>query len=212
MKLKLIRLIILVVFGLITIHLSAQEDYKAEIGVSGGGSYYLGDANSLPFKNMNLAFSGFFRYRFDPRLAARIELTDAKISVNGTQNTILATDFCGEFNFFDLEKSENKLFSKTFSPYIFAGVGVIQDANTEMSLPFGVGLKVKLANHWNLDVKWSNRLLFADNLEGTAFNTPYNNSNYLNGSNLLNNDLLSTLTIGISFDLWKRHCDCKNRE
>ncbi len=219
MKLKRIRLLIFSVFCLISFQSFAQEDYKAEIGVSAGGSYYIGDVNSLPFSNMNPAFSGYLRYNFDPRLAARAELTLATISKTGSfNNRILAGDICGEFNFFELEKNENKQFSKTYSPYIFAGMGMMTEVYKgqklpEFSIPFGVGFKVKLGNRWNLDLKWSNRLLLADNLEGTtkpSIPDPLNNSNRLNGSNFLNNDLLSTFTIGLSFDIWKKHCDCEN--
>jgi len=213
MKFKLVRFAVLCVFLPLSIQSQSQEEYKAEIGVSGGGSYYIGDANSLPFNNLNMAFSGFFRYRFDPRLAARVELAYAVVSGPNFNSNVIATDFCGEFNFFDLEKNEYKQFSKTFSPYIFTGVGILTNVakiSPEMSIPFGVGFKLKLSDRWNLDVKWSNRLLIADNLEGTKINTPYNNMNYLNRTNLLNKDLLSTFTVGISFDIWKKHCDCVN--
>ena len=36
-----------------------------------------------------------------------------------------------------------------------------------------------------------------------------NDLNKLNGTNIFNNDLLSTLTVGISFDFWMKQCDCK---
>jgi hypothetical protein len=219
MKLKLIRLFILGIFGLISFQLLAQDEYKAEIGIEGGESYYLGEANSQPFSNMRTAYGGFFRYRLAQRLALRAELTSATVAGQGIKdNLVYAGDICGEFNFFDLEKNQYKQFSKTFSPYIFAGVGMMTDVYKgqslpEMSLPFGIGLKVKLGDRWNLNVQWSNRLLLADNLEGTTkplIPDPFNNSNSLNGSNILNNDLLSTFTVGISFDIWKKHCDCEN--
>ncbi|MDP4240474.1 MAG: DUF6089 family protein [Bacteroidota bacterium] len=213
---KLIRLFIFGIFGLISFQLSAQDEYKAEIGIEGGGSYYLGEANSHPFSNMRMAYGGFFRYRFDQRLAARVELVSATVAGQGiNDNSVYAGDLCGEFNFFDLEKNQYKQFSKTFSPYIFAGIGMmtgVYDGQTspEFSLTFGVGLKVKLVDRWNLNIQWSNRVLLADNLEGTGIHSTYNNSNSLNGSNILNNDLLSTFTVGLSFDIWKKHCDCEN--
>jgi hypothetical protein len=40
--------------------------------------------------------------------------------------------------------------------------------------------------------------------------TIFNNPNNLNGTNVFNNDLLSTITIGISYDIWKKKCDCLN--
>jgi hypothetical protein len=213
MKMKLIRLLIFCVFCLISVQLSAQDEYRAEIGGNVGGSYYLGDANSQLFKNMQLAYSGFLRYSFDTRLAFKAELMGTSVWNQAFPNhTVLSTDFTGEFNFFDLEKSEYKQFSKIFSPYVFAGLGLMSynDStrfNTKISIPFGIGMKVKLGQRCNLNVQWTTRLLLADNLEGVK---TMNNSGQLNGSNPFNNDLLSTLTVGISFDIWKKQCDCEN--
>lgn len=230
MKKKLIRLFILSVFSLISNHLSAQilvqDEYRAEIGVAGGGSYYLGDANNLSFKNMQIDYGAFFRYRFNPRMALKVEFSSTKIGGdfnylnNQTitiNNAVNAFDLTGEFNFFDLEKNEYKRFSKIFSPYIFAGVGMMnysyadstggKSNSTGISIPFGIGMKVMLGKRWNLNVQWTNRLLFADNLEGLP---KLNNPNGFNGNNPFNNDLLSTVTVGISFDIWKKQCDCEN--
>jgi len=213
MKLKLIELVSLIVFYLISANLSAQDEYRGEIGISGGGSYYLGDDNSRLFNNMQVAYSGFFRYRFDQRFAARVELTSATVAgKNFPTNHVYATDLCGEFNFFDLEKNEYKQFSKTLSPFIFAGVGMmnysyINSTSLNASIPFGVGMKVILGKRWNLSMQWTTRLLLADNLEGKEL---LNNSKSLNGNNFLNDDLLSTFTIGISYDIWKKSCNCVN--
>ena len=212
MKLKVIRIFILSFICLITVNLSAQDEYRAEIGINGGGSYYLGEANSQLFKNMQLAYGGFFRYNYDPRIAVKAELTSTYVQGTGYNNHVFAIDMTGEFNFFDLEKNENKKDSKIFSPYIFAGVGMMNylynnKITLDPSIPFGFGIKLKLNPRWNLNVQWTTRLLLADNLEGT---TSLNNPDGLNGSNPFNNDILSSLTVGISFNIWKKLCDCQN--
>jgi hypothetical protein len=226
MKFKLIRLVIVVASCSFTTLLSAQEKlpdndvYRAEIGITGGGSYYLGDANSRLFYNLQPTYGSFFRYVLNPRIAFRVELNSAQIAGNFTylnttiplNNTIYSADICGEFNFFDLENNPYKRLSKTFSPYIFAGIGGMTDLYIgqklpEISIPFGIGMKLKLGNRWNLNLQWSNKLLLSDYMEG---NSSLNNPQSLNGSNIFNNDLLSTLTIGISFDIWKKECHCLN--
>ena len=212
---KLIRFFILGVFALVSGQLAAQDEYHAEIGVNGGGSYYLGDANSQLFNNMQFAYSGFFRFCINPRLAAKVEIANTVVSGTGFRNRALATDVCGEFNFFDLEKNEYKQFSKTFSPYIFGGFGGVvykgnelnNSQNFSMSIPFGIGMKVKLGHRLNFNAQWTTRLLLADNLERLK---TLNNNPELNGTNPFNNDLLSTLTIGLSFDIWRKRCDCEN--
>jgi len=233
MKFKLIRLFILSVFCLLSIHVSSQsfeiDEYRAEIGLSGGGAYYLGDENSAIFNHTQLSYGAFFRYRFNPRIALKAELSSTKISGTFTDlnsspetinNPVQSLDLTWEFNFFDLERNEYKLNSKIFSPYIFAGVGMMfyQGTNSKdtsnistqrytPSIPFGLGVKVKLGNRWNLNVQWTTRLLLADNLENVA---ELNDKNNLNGSNPFNNDFLSTFTVGISFDIWKKQCECLN--
>ena len=225
MKLKLIRLFFLSVFCILSIHVSSQEfeldEYRAEIGILGGGSYYLGDANSALFNSTQLSYGAFFRYRLNPRIAVKAEFVSTKINGAFTDgnsqlvsftNPVKSLDLTGEFNFFDLEKNEYKQYSKIFSPYIFAGVGMMNYSYSDTlrftpSIPFGLGIKVKLGKRWNLNGQWTTRLLLADNLENNKY---LNNTNKLNGSNPLNNDFLSTFTVGISYDIWKKHCDCLN--
>jgi len=214
-----------------------QDEFRAEIGILGGVAYYIGDANSTLFRNSTPAYGALFRYNFTPRFAARAEFTrtsitgeyelrmidfplsppnDAHVAIMNFDNPINVLDFAGEFNFFDLERSLNRRTSRIFSPYIFVGVGVMNylyqevgqtDASQQftLSIPFGVGIKVKMGKRFNFNAQFSNRLLFADNLEGISI---FNNPHGLNGNNPLNNDMLSTLTIGITYNLWRRCPGC----
>jgi len=214
MILKAIRFILLSVFLLSCGYVSAQDEYRAEIGVVGGGAYCLGESNNKLFNNMQTSYGLFLRYRFNPRIATKLELNFANIKGVGSpsfENKINAVDLTGEFNFFDLEQNPFKRYSRIYTTYIFAGLGLMTDMYPNqqvpaVSIPFGVGFKVKLAKRWNLNAQWSNRLLFSDQIEGIP---EFNNPKGLNGSNFLNNDLLSTITVGISFDFWLKQCDCK---
>lgn len=214
MNLKLIRLFLISVSSVICMQVSAQENYQAEIGVLAGGSYYLGDANNLLFYNMQPSYGVLFRYRYNQRVAIRAELSISNIGdiKYNYSNSINSADFCAEFNFFDLERNENRMYSKIFSPYIFAGVGFMTDlfdkqGLPEPSLPFGLGIKVKISKRWNVNLQWSNKILLnSDYMEN---NPGLNNKSGINGTNIFNNDLLSTLTFGISFDFWKKQCECK---
>lgn len=248
MKFKTIGLFIFFVFVFISSRLSAQvtslDEYKAEIGIDGGSSYYLGDANSKLFNNMHFSYGAFFRYIINPRFALRAEFNRTNNVIKPSpdpKNQLNSSDICAEFNFFDFEKNPYKQFSKTFSPYIFLGLGMMTDVYLgqtapEISCPFGLGMKVKLAPRWNLNIQWSNKLLLpifkhkgkyyddngvvlqtdgikiyhADDMEDNLPNFGLNDPYALNGSNIFNNDLLSTLTVGISFDIWKKNCNCEN--
>ena len=74
-----------------------------------------------------------------------------------------------------------------------------------MYIPVGVGLKWKFASRWQLQLAWQHQIyvLNGDGLEGViAQNAPdkFNDSYQMNGSNILNNDIVSTLTVGLVFE------------
>ncbi|MFN6075753.1 MAG: DUF6089 family protein [Fluviicola sp.] len=48
---------------------------RSEIGLMGGGSFYFGDLNSVPFKNTNAAGQLYYRYYIHSRLSFRANLT-----------------------------------------------------------------------------------------------------------------------------------------
>ena len=76
-----------------------------------------------------------------------------------------------------------------------------------VSIPFGVGFKMMIGDRLNLNVIWSSRMMFSDDLEGKkVFNDPAK----LNGTNIFNNDMLSTLSVGITLNIWKKKCDCSS--
>jgi len=219
MNFKIIRYAITGFLLLLAGLVNAQEDtYFAEIGVHGGSSYYLGDANNVLFKNAQLSYGLIYRQKFNPRLAAHLSWNSTTIAgdgliTNGTSfpysNRVNAFDLAGEFNFFSYERKEYLPFSKTFTPFVFAGVGgVLGNSVATMSLPFGLGFKMMIGDRLNLNIIWSNRLMFSDDLEGVPeFNEPAG----LNGTNIFNNDMLSTLSVGITLNIWKKKCDCSSQ-
>lgn len=211
---RIIRYSLFCIFSLFITQLSAQTNYLAEIGINGGGSYMLDDINGTPFKNPKFDFGIIYRQNFNERLSAHAEWNSTSLdsySINNEMSPISLNtiDLCGEFNFFDLIKKEYKPMSRSFSPYIFTGIGMAFTPNTVSAfpfgtgyIPFGIGLKFKMGNRFNLNAKWAHRLMFNDNIESIT--------GPLNGTNFLNNDVASTYTIGISFDFWERPCDCNN--
>ena len=218
MNFKIIRYAITGFLLLLAGLVNAQEDtYFAEIGVHGGSSYYFGDANNVLFKNAQLSYGLIYRQKFNPRLAAHLNLNSTTVAgdgliTNGTffpyNNRVNTLDLAGEFNFFSYERKEYLPFSKTFTPFVFAGVGgVLGNSVATMSLPFGLGFKMMIGDRLNLNIIWSNRLMFSDDLEGEVeFNEPAG----LNGTNIFNNDMLSTLSVGITLNIWKKKCDCSS--
>ena len=185
----------------------SQSEYLAELGVNGGISYLLDDKNSVPFNNTFLELGLIYRHNFNERLSAHLAWNNTRNIYFNPLDTIMLNiiDLCGEFNFFDLIKRQYKPRSTNFSPYIFAGAGFAFNQQTSgVNIPFGVGIKYKLGSRFNLNAQWAHRLMLnTDKLEGIE--------SALNGSNFMNKDLISTFTIGLSYDFWKRPCDCKTK-
>jgi len=226
MKLKRIRLFILFILIINTLFSAAQEKqydrdtYLAEVGITGGGSYYIGDANKQLFYNMQPSYGILLRYVLNNRIALRAELNSTAIKgdflySNPTyklNNSVYSGDVNAEYNFFDLENNQLNRFSKIFSPYIFAGLGMMNYSYNHQNqykphFSFGVGMKLLLTDRLNLNLQWSNKLLLSDQLEGIP---SLNNPGNLNGSNILNNDLLSTITVAVTYSFWTKKCNCMN--
>lgn len=217
-----------------TIFAWGQDDpYRAEIGFQAGLNGYTGDVNSIAdlnllgknLKNVQGDFGLMFRYRFNQRLALRLGYDYTKVkgiyayrdgaeTYSATLNNRLhLADLWGEFNFFDLENNPYKRFSKRYSPFIFAGIGMVltpgyksvEPRNSVFTVPLGVGFKWKMAEKLNFNIQYTHRLALGDHLEGKPeFDNPIPKTT----ANLLNNDKLSGLSIGISYDFWVRSCDC----
>ena len=115
------------------------DQYKGEIGLQGGCSFYLGDANpSTPFHTPRPSFGGFMRYNISPRYAMRFAISKNQVVGNSTdfkerfpedKQASFKRDFTDlsarfEFNFFDYGLPAYNRECKWFSPYIFVGVGL----------------------------------------------------------------------------------------
>ena len=241
---------------------SGQKEYSCEVGAQVGGGYYLGDVYKVPFMNMQYVFGAQFRYKFDRRWAIQAKAQrqcivypyapptyDDQLPIKKViyQNPVWHIDMLGEFNFFNFGPLSYDYRVKTFSPYLFVGVGMsilnksaipikeneknpipkinVHGMNVAFYVPVGIGLKWRITKRWQLQVAWQHNVYFADDLEGYLPGIDFqdkselkdlsygvlNNSDDLNGSNILNNDVLSTLTIGIVYEFgaqkYKKYID-----
>lgn len=114
--------------------LSPALSQDLEVGLFGGGSYYLGDVNpSGHFKGNSFAYGILARYTIDDRWAVKLSGTMAKVSGSTTGSWFLpdrnlqfespVTDISAvaEFNFFPFYTGSRRNF---ITPYVFAGVGM----------------------------------------------------------------------------------------
>ncbi len=222
--LKSIRYLVITAFCVFNINLFSQETYITEFGFHGGASYFLGDVRVKPF-DFQTDYGFLFRRLFNQRLSLQAEfghtaiqgnyrqrktlLSPREITINQKINTL---DFTFAFNFFDYVKLDYMMKSSNHTPYIFLGAGMLHSYSGNKhhlaaTLPVGLGYKVLLSKRLHLNAQWTHRLMLADNIEG---NPDLNNALALNGTNILNNDHLGTITIGLSYSMFREKCDCLN--
>ncbi len=166
-------------FLLLLLSLNGFSQPGAEIGVTGGGGYYLGEYNPAGhFKHLKRYLGGFYRYNLNDRFALRLNAGFSKIGVKavkwpgeesfptGFESSVLDISGLIEFNFrsFLVPKTEKSSF---WSPYIYTGVGFL-GAGEEggVSIPLGIGVKFNLWGNFACGVEWGGRKLFTDKLDG----------------------------------------------
>jgi hypothetical protein len=190
-----------------------------ELGAFGGGG---AETSGVMYNNIRPVFGGMLRYKFDKRWALRLDggaynlyssVTDAfTLQSKKYTNSLIVSDLVGEFNFLDYEDNPFNRKARRFTTYIFAGIGGTTyefEGKREFQplVPLGVGFKFKIAPRWNLNIQYIHHISFTDRLDGIY---ELSDINEVKGANVLNKDMLSAITIGVTFDFWRNrgHCFC----
>ena len=124
---KLVTLLVLIVMAV------TAKSQTQEIGVFGGGAYYLGDLNpQYHFLMSQPAYGAMIKYNYGTRWSFRlagfrgkVAGDDARSNASDTrdlrfESNITEISFAAEFNFFDFFIGSKQ---NIMSPYIFGGVG-----------------------------------------------------------------------------------------
>lgn len=219
--------ILLVLALLITgrVSVSAQMIYTTEAGVYGGASYVSGDVSKKTLADMQTDWGLMFRYVINQRIAFHADYHHTQFKGGYTSHypTLYPSEYVLNqqaemldltlaFNFFDYGYLEHVMYSSNVTPYLYGGLGAIvfpddQLQKIALTLPFGLGVKVRLSPRVHLNTQWTHRLLTGtDKAEG---NPDLNNPLKLNGNNRMNRDSWGSITIGISVGLTQRDCQCQ---
>ena len=225
-----IRFVLLVVLlALLPIGMFAQDEhqfYFMEVGVQGGASYYVGELVPHVLMSVGETYGAQLRYKIDPRWAVQLkgqrqrvmntleEGNEWGVTSGDYKNTMWHVDVVGEYNFFQLGLDEYNIHMRSLTPYMFLGAGatiyedsVATNERFAVYLPIGIGLKWKFAERWQLQLAWQHNLYVwnGDGLEGID---EFNNKHEMNGSNIMNNDVTSTLTAGVVFEFGRSKKVC----
>ena len=200
------------------------QDYKYEIGAEAGMSSYWGDANqtSIIYRP---GFAGglIFRYVINYRWAIRANLSAAMLSGNSADHdnvfpggetykfstTLFDAGCRAEFNFFNYGMGYSYKNTSRISPYITAGIafcaGFPQGNNFfAMNIPFGVGVKYKAANRWNLGLEFAMHKTLGDRVDSKALDDPYK----ITSSAFKNTDWFSSLVFTVTYDFGFKTLPC----
>lgn len=207
---------------------SAQEDYRFDIGGGIGMTGYLGDANTANlWQSPGWDAELLFRYLLNPRWAFKTNFYVGSLNGDSAKmtnvfpdsqtfkfsNTFYELGEMVEFNFFNYGMGESYRKLKRISPYITAGLGMTMwtvDGKTgaAFTLPFGVGLKYKLSERWNLGFEFLMKKTFSDRMDGENLRDPYG----IKSSFMKNTDWYSTMSFTISYEFSKRCAVCNYKD
>ena len=203
---------------------------KLELGIGAGLTFYSGDVAPTPnIKNTRGGAEAFFRYNFNPAVSGRLTLGGysiagidenrddpfQKVRSHSFASRVIDASAMLEYNFFNFRG--NKPFPK-FSPYIFAGLGIMRaDIKYENSgispgerkakasipgattIPFGVGVKFPFTKKFN--VAWELRATktFTDHLDMLGTTSNQSNDRRFEYGNVEGKDMYLYLGFSIAY-------------
>ncbi len=201
--------------------------------VEKGGSLYL-----------PISIGGLYRFNINPQMGFRANISYSKVGAgdhaakeyykiqrNKTfKNNIVEGSLMFEYNFFNINDDQEK----AQSPYIFVGVGafsakgkeydydgtnIIEKTkyNTDLTIPFGVGYKVRFNYNWilsfetgirytNVDYIDYNTGKFSEEYKNIFPNFPYDNEVVY--GNLSNKDWYVITGISLTYSFGRPACYC----
>ncbi|MFV0219116.1 DUF6089 family protein [Empedobacter falsenii] len=190
-----------------------------------------------------ISIGGLYRFNINPQMGFRANISYSKVGASdhrskeyyklkrnkNFRNNIVEGSLMFEYNFFNINDDQEK----AQSPYIFFGVGAfsakrkkyeevgvppIEKRKLDLSIPFGVGYKVRFNYSWilsfetgirytNVDYIDYNTGKFSEKYKNIFPNFPYDDPN--NYGNLSNKDwyVLSGITLTYSFGRPACYCD-----
>ena len=175
---KYLKAMVLAVISFLYVLPSSAQ--TLEVGLFGGGTYYLGEMNpGLHFKNTNLAYGILGCLNTNRRWAytlsyyrGTIEGTDTRTGRLVPQNysfktTINDISVTASFNFMEYFTGSKKHF---WTPYLFGGLAYsFSPLANSVSMPFGFGVKFGISEHLAMGAEWGMRKTFTDYVDGVNF-------------------------------------------
>ena len=220
--------ILLTLLFLCGLDINAQDEgYMMEFGVGGGGCFYMGDANDRFFNHNNGVVSLLARYNVNPRFSLKADVAAAGISGStedsfGTipgeslrfSRTVYEMGLQVEWGFCGYGMTGWNGCHK-LAPYGLLGVGVSfapKPAKNDFAanFPIGLGVRYKLSERVNLGLEWTMRFSTSDRLDVTGTGSSLEDPFMIKGKGIKNKDSYSFTMLCVTFDVFKRSCNCND--
>jgi len=204
-------------------HAQRLQRNQLEIGLQGGLAYYVGDANPRLFQHVRESYGAEISYLFNQRWSLQLQgvggriaglpptdqgLPDAKGELWNSH--FVNIDAMARFNFLPFgmaTRYDPRV--KQYTPYIFLGIGMsMLDGVQRIAayVPVGIGFRWICSEHVGMYLAWQHNICLSDAIEPFEL---YNDIHRMNGTNILNCDLTSTLQFGIVFEFAREKKICK---
>lgn len=223
--LKIGRVILSIFFVYTSLQATAQ---KHEFGWGIGLSAYSGEiVQHLDPTNFRPAGQLFYRANFNEVICLKVATSLGILTASdGHYNNAMAdyrkasfstvyNDVTAmiEYNFLNYAYTE-KSNGNHFSPYISAGIGILNYKSTisdseykvntlfQPTIPFGGGFKYRTNAHWNFNFQFTLNKTFTDEIDGI-----YDSSSYTKSiTNSKNQDWYYYTGVSVSYTFWNVYC------
>lgn len=210
------------------INIHAQEDYRFDIGGGIGMTGYLGDANnSFLYQHPSWDVELLFRYLANPRWNFKTSFYIGGLAGDSADmdnvfpsghtfkfsTVFYEISELAEFSFFNYGMGETYRHLKRWTPYLVGGLGltawtVSNNTGVAFTIPFGIGIKYKPSERFNLGLEFLMKKTFTDRLDGPDLQDPTG----IKSSFMKNTDWYSTLTFTVSYEFSKRCATCNYKD
>lgn len=218
-----------------------DEEYRMELGATAGGCFYLGDANSTPYRNVGGMLGLIARYVYNPRMVLKANLAMGHIN-GSTEGRFFPSDPLSktpeggqagnasfrrnvfdlggqfEFNFWGYGTGRGYGGNRRFTSYMMAGMGLTfapnpVDVVVAFNIPIGVGVKYKLRERLNVGLEWSIRFTTSDALDVSGAGDVRLNAPYgISSSGFKNKDCYSFTMVYLTYDMFPRCKTCNKAD
>lgn len=190
-----------------------HQFYLMDVGVQGGAAYYVGELAPHVFMSTTETYGVQTRFKIDTRWAIQLKGQHQRV----VGNQMWHVDLMGEYNFFLLGLNEYDIHMRPITPYMAFGIGVtllgtswkvVNVSRAAVYLPVALGVKWKIADRWQLQMAWQHNVYVDINGDGLEGSAAFDNTYDMNGSNIMNKDVTSTLTMGFVYEFCRDRKPC----